>query len=39
MAAVAEDGAPAANGNGVSGKRKLEDEDDVVPENKVRFAE
>jgi hypothetical protein len=39
MAAVAEDGAPAANGNGVNGKRKLEDEDDVVSEKKVRFGE
>ena len=39
MAAVAEEGAPASNRNGVNGKRKLEDEDDVVSEKKVRFGE
>jgi hypothetical protein len=39
MAALAEEGAPAANGNGLNRKRKLEDEDDAVSEKKVRFGE
>jgi hypothetical protein len=37
--AVAQEGAVHANGNGSNGKRKLEDDDDVVSEKKVRFGE
>jgi hypothetical protein len=37
--AVAQEAAVHANGNGVNGKRKLEDDDDVVSEKKVRFGE